>query len=707
MRGKVSVATGHWLQLSEDSILNLQEVIDACDVGICLVDAGNHALIWNNWLNSHFGLSDRKREVQPIEDLFPSLAGPRFNDMVKAAVDQSKAHQNSSLEKQFQTPRHFFKLDMTRFIRVSVRPLVMHPGYCLVQINEVNAEQKELDPLNSNRLSKYSTRAILSSVEDAVILLAANGRVEFVNLAAESMTGFQSNQITGRSLTDVYQVYDESAHSSEMLGLKQILADQCRQLVLTHREGLSIPIQQTITRLKADDGTLDGIVVVFKDTSQSRKLAAQLSWQASHDPVTRLYNRAEFDRRLSHLLEETVFDEERHCLLYLDIDRFIVVNDNCGYAAGDELLRQLAALIKRSIRNSDLLARLGGDEFAILLSQCTVEAAETIAEKIRRAVHGFRFAWAGKTYAQSISIGMIPIDNHSQSVEQILGFADIACQTAKEEGRNKIHIYDSVDSPAAKRHGEAQWVTRIRTALEDDHFTLYVQPISSVTSGDEKREHVEVLIRLLDEESGIVPPGAFIPAAERFGLMPAIDRWVIDQVTRFIICNRAVCLASGRRFFVNLSGLSVCDDEFLKWILETIQEHDIPAGMLCFEVTETAAISNLTSAEHFMRTLQRYGCEFALDDFGSGLSSFGYLKHLPVEYLKIDGAFVKEMLDNQIDDSMVDAINRIGHIMGLETIAEFVENSEIHERLREIGVDFVQGYGICRPFPIDQLLSSR
>ncbi|MET0045324.1 MAG: GGDEF domain-containing phosphodiesterase, partial [Candidatus Thiodiazotropha sp. 6PLUC3] len=311
------------------------------------------------------------------------------------------------------------------------------------------------------------------------------------------------------------------------------------------------------------------------------------------------------------------------------------------------------------------------------------------------------------TYAQSIRIGMIPIDNHSQSVEQILGFADIACQTAKEEGRNKIHIYDSVDSPAAKRHGEAQWVTRIRTALEDDHFTLYVQPISSVTSGDEKREHVEVLIRLLDEESGIVPPGAFIPAAERFGLMPAIDRWVIDQVTRFIICNRAVCLASGRRIFVNLSALSVCDDEFLKWILETIQEHDIPAGMLCFEVTETAAISNLTSAEHFMRTLQRYGCEFALDDFGSGLSSFGYLKHLPVEYLKIDGAFVKEMLDNQIDDSMVDAINRIGHIMGLETIAEFVENSEIHERLREIGVDFVQGYGICRPFPIDQLLSSR
>ncbi|MES9859660.1 MAG: EAL domain-containing protein [Candidatus Thiodiazotropha sp. LLP2] len=685
--------------------MNLREVIDACDVGICLMDANKKALTWNKWLNDRFGLSDHEPCILQIDDLIPSLAGPRFDDMVESAIDQSRTYQSCSSEKQFQTPRHLFNLDKKRFVRVSVRPLVMHPGYCLVQIDEVNAQHKEPDSGHFNRLSENSTHAILSSVEDAVILMSANGRIEFVNLAAESMTGFQSNQISGRALTDVYQVYDESAQSSEMLSLEQILQDQSRQLVLTHCEGLSIPIQQTTTRLKGDDGGLEGIVLVFKDTSQSRKLAAQLSWQASHDPVTRLYNRAEFDRRLSHLLEETVFEEDRHCLLYLDIDRFIVVNDSCGYAAGDELLRQLAALIKRSIRNSDLLARLGGDEFGILLSQCTLEAAESIAEKIRKAVQGFRFAWGGKIYAQSISIGMIPIDNESNSVEQILGFADIACLTAKEEGRNKIHIYDSVDSSAAKRHGETQWVTRIRTALEDDLFTLYVQPISSVTTGEGKREHVEVLIRLLDERSGMIPPGAFIPAAERFGLMPAVDRWVIDQVTRFITGNRANCFASGRRFFVNLSGHSVCDEEFLKWILQTIQEHDIPAGMLCFEVTETAAISNLTSAEHFMRTLQRHGCEFALDDFGSGLSSFGYLKHLPVEYLKIDGAFVKEMLVNQIDDSMVDAINRIGHIMGLETIAEFVESPEIHDRLREIGVDFVQGYGICRPFPIDQLLA--
>jgi Amt family ammonium transporter len=684
----------------------MREVIEACDVGLCLVDANKRVLIWNHWLAEYFTISEQQALHRSLEELIPPLAGPRFNEMVHSAVQRSEEERNGSSGLTQQASPHLFNLDRQQFIRVSVKSLMMHPDYCLVQINTSNGDLNGQASLSHIGLSEYHIRAILSTVEDAVILLNGQGKVEFINSAAESMTGCQCAQISGHPLTEVYQVYDESVQPNCLLSLEQVLADQDRQLMLTHCEGLSIPIQQSITQLKGENGHVEGVVLVFKDTSQSRKLAAQLSWQASHDPVTRLYNRAEFDRRLSHLLEETLFEDQHHCLLYLDIDRFIVVNDNCGYAAGDGLLRQVAALIKRSIRNSDLLARLGGDEFGILLSQCNLEAAERIAETIRHEVQGFRFAWGGKTFAQSISIGMVPIDKHSKSVEQILSFADIACLTAKEEGRNKIHIYHPVESSAAKRHGEAQWVTRIRTALEEDRFVLYVQPISSVTVAKARREHVEVLIRMLDEDSGVIPPGAFIPAAERFGLMLSVDRWVIDQVTRFITANREVCLASERRFFVNLSGHSVCDDDFLQWILETIQKQNIPVGMLCFEITETAAITNLTSAEHFMRTLQRYGCEFALDDFGSGLSSFGYLKHLPVEYLKIDGAFVKEMLDDAIDDSMVDAINRIGHIMGLETIAEFVESLDILQRLREIGVDFVQGYGICKPFPIEQLLAA-
>ncbi|MCG8487146.1 MAG: EAL domain-containing protein [Chromatiales bacterium] len=704
MQGKVSAATDRWSELTEDELLHLQEVIDACDVGLCLVDRNKRALMWNPWLTEYLGNQHQFDQQSPIEALIPALAGPRFDSMVHLAIAQSQKKGLQASKKQTQMSRHLFSLEKGQFLRVSVRPMMMHPGFCLVQINELAAEQKPGKSSGLGGLTENRTKAILSSVEDAVILVNEQGMVEFVNLAAESMTGFQSQRISGCPLAEIYQVYDEMAQSAPLLSLEQILADDSRQLVLIHREGLTIPIQQTITRLKGDDGQPEGFVLVFKDTSQSRKLAAQLNWQSSHDPITRLYNRAEFDRRLSLLLDETQFEEEQHCLLYLDIDRFLIVNDNCGYAAGDELLRQLASLIKRSIRNSDLIARLGGDEFGILLSQCTLEVAERIAETIRQEVQDFRFAWEGKTFSQSLSIGMVPIDRRSGSVEQILGLADIACITAKEEGRNKVHVYDSVDSSAARRHGETQWVTRIRTALEEDRFTLYVQPISSLNGEDQVQEHVEVLIRLHDEDENLIPPGAFIPAAERFGLMPAVDHWVVDQVARFITRNRDSCLAAGRRFFVNLSGHSVCDDEFLQWILLTIREREIPVGMLCFEVTETAAISNLTSAEHFMRTLQRYGCEFALDDFGSGLSSFGYLKHLPVEYLKIDGAFVHDMLDNAIDESMVEAINRIGHIMGLETIAEFVETEEILQQLKSIGVDFVQGYGVCRPFPIKRLL---
>jgi diguanylate cyclase (GGDEF)-like protein/PAS domain S-box-containing protein len=686
---------------------SLREVVEACDLGICLIDAERHVLLWNHWLAEYFAKPDQDALHQPIEALIPQLAGPRFTHIVEEALRQPKAAQKGPLSPSSSHSRHLFSLENGQFIRVSVRPLVMYPRYCLVQLIELDTNASAPYSLSRVSLTEARIRAMLSSVEDAVILLDAEGRVEFANLAAESMTGFQGWKVTGHLVTEIYQVYDEMEETNRLLDLRQIISDQGQQLVLIHREGLSIPIQQTITRLKDNDGGLDGVVLVFRDTSQSRKLAAQLNWQQCHDPVTRLYNRAELDRRLSHLLDEIGYEEEQHCLLYLDVDRFIIVNDTCGHAAGDELLRQLAALLKRSIRNSDLLARLGGDEFGILLSQCSLEAAERIAQTIRQEVQGFRFAWDGKTFSQSISIGMVSIDKQSEGVKQILSCADMACFTAKEEGRNKVHIYHPVQSSAAKRHGEAQWVTQIRSALEEDMFTLYVQPISPISDRDGAHEHVEVLIRLLDKDGGLIPPGAFIPAAERFGLMLSVDRWVIDKVVQFITENRALCLASGRRFFVNLSGHSVCNDEFLQWILEMIRKHVIPRGMLCFEVTETAAISNLTSAEHFMHTLQRYGCEFALDDFGSGLSSFGYLKHLPVEYLKIDGAFVKEMLDDAIDESMVEAINRIGHIMELATIAEFVENRQILERLREMGVDYAQGYGVCRPFPIGELLDPK
>ncbi|MEW8505838.1 MAG: EAL domain-containing protein [Candidatus Thiodiazotropha sp.] len=683
----------------------MQEIIEACDVGLCLLNAQHQVVAWNRHLADRVGKTDSEALLRPLEELIPQLAGPRFSKMVLSAMLAPQTQGALQTYLSLDSNRHFFNIDGDRFMRVSVKPLAMHPGYCLVQISGNDDKLSKQEQMQSVGMAEQRTRAMLSSVEDAVILLDADGRVEFANLAAEGMIGYQSRQMAGRQLAEVYRVFDETGSERTPLPLDKIIESEGRQLVLKHREGPSLPIQQSITRLKDETGKVESLVLVFKDTSQSRKLAAQLSWQSSHDPVTRLYNRTEFDQQLTRLLEQTAIDGGEHCLLYLDVDRFKIVNDNCGHAAGDELLRQLASLIKHSVRNSDLLARLGGDEFGILLSQCSVQAAERIAETIRCSVQGFRFVFGEKSFSQSISIGMVPIDEQSTDLEQVLSYADSACFSAKDEGRNKVHIYDPVSSPAAKRHGEVKWVTHIRSALEDDRFTLYVQPIKSINKS-EVSEHVEVLIRMLDDTGELILPGAFIPAAERFDLMPNIDRWVVDRLIRYIVANRETSLAAGRCYFVNLSGHSLCDEEVLQMIVERIRREQIPKGMLCFEVTETAAISNLTSAEHFMRTLQRFGCEFALDDFGSGLSSFGYLKHLPVEYLKIDGAFVKEMLDNPIDESMVDAINRIGHIMELETIAEFVENDRVLHRLQEIGIDYAQGFGICRPFPIELLFDT-
>jgi Amt family ammonium transporter len=681
--------------------VQLQEVIEVCDVGLCLIDSERQIIAWNRHLSDITGKTDRLAISGSLEALIPALADPRFAKMVDRAAQAAQFDGSLQTKPSYSGSRHLFRVDEKVVIRVSVKPLMIHPGYFLVQISELDSSLVQEEQA-INTMVEQRTGAILSSVDDAIILLDATGRIEFVNLAAEGMTGYSSRRMVGCRLTEVYRVYDESRVEKDPLPLEKIIDGERGQLVLKHREGLSLPVQQSITHLRNEAGSLEGIVLVFKDTSQSRKLAAQLNWQSSHDPVTRLYNRTEFDRQLTSLLEQPVIDGCGHCLLYLDIDRFKIVNDNCGYAAGDELLRQLAGLIRRSIRNSDLLARLGGDEFGILLIQCSVEAAQRIADSIRRSIQNFSFVYAEKSFTQTVSIGMVVIDGHGIDLEQILSFADSACFSAKEEGRNKIHIYDPLGSSAAKRHGEVKWVTHIRSALDEDRFTLYVQPIKSICNNDEP-EHLEVLVRMLDKSGELILPGAFIPAAERFGLMPNVDRWVIDRLIRYIVDNRQACLARGRRYFVNLSGHSLCDENVLQMILDRIKRYELPKGVLCFEVTETAAISNLTSAEHFMRTLQRLGCKFALDDFGSGLSSFAYLKQLPVEYLKIDGAFVKEMLDNLIDDSMVDAINRIGHIMGLETIAEFVENDRILHRLIEVGIDYAQGFGICRPHPIEQL----
>ncbi|MEJ2694801.1 MAG: EAL domain-containing protein [Candidatus Thiodiazotropha sp.] len=697
-----SVEVFHQNRFSEVDFAQVQEVIEACDVGLCMLDAEMLVLAWNRRLADLIGMSSCQVLGQPVTQIVPQLADPQFLELVRSVAHMTD--RRADMAKIHSGQKHYFKSDDNRFKRVSIRPLAMHPGYCLLQVCDVDVETALQEQARLTSIAEQRFLAMLASIEDAVMLLDADGYIEYANLAAEGMTGYQAASMTGRSLNEIYQVYDESGETRSCLDYEEIIRMDNRTLLLMHRDGLSFPIEQSITRLRGENGQVEGRVLVFKDVSQSRKLAAQLSWQASHDLTTRLFNRAEFDRSLSRLLETADREGSKHCLLYLDIDRFKVVNDTCGHVAGDELLRQVGSLIKRTIRTSDLLARIGGDEFAILLSNCSLEVARRIADTIRVEFQRFRFVWTDKVFSQSVSIGLVSIDKESQGLEQVLSYADSACFAAKEAGRNQIHVFHPEQSVAAVRHGEVQWVTRIRSALEEDRFILYVQPIHGPTSTAADPCHYEVLIRMIGESGEVILPGAFISAAERYDLMPAIDRWVVKHLAVCVNRHRGL-LAPGQRLFVNLSGQSLCHEETLQTLFDMLQRRELANRRFCFEMTETAAIANLSSATHFMQRLKRFGCEFALDDFGSGLSSFGYLKHLPVEYLKIDGSFVREMTQDQIDESMVDAINRIGHIMGLKTIAECVEDAQTLHRLAEMGVDFAQGYAIRRPFSIDELVS--
>jgi diguanylate cyclase (GGDEF)-like protein len=390
-----------------------------------------------------------------------------------------------------------------------------------------------------------------------------------------------------------------------------------------------------------------------------------------------------------------------HALFYLDLDQFKVVNDTCGHVAGDELLRQLSQTLLQRLRRGDTLARLGGDEFGILLENCPPREAMRVARDLLQVVQRFRFTWMDKSFSLGACIGVVDISADTESMTTALQAADTACFTAKEKGRNRIHLYQADDADLTRRQGEMQWVAHITSALEEDRFCLYYQPIVALQDAAVE-EHWEMLLRLKDPDGSIIPPGVFIPAAERYNLMPAVDRWVIRNVIAW--CARRLEAAPERPLPVcgiNLSGVTFSDQALVGFIRDTLAEHEVPPACLCFEITETAAIANINEAVQFIVELKELGCRFALDDFGSGMSSFAYLKNLPVDFLKIDGNFVRAIVDDPVDHVMVEAINRVGQVMGIRTIAEYVENDEIRSKLTQLGVDFGQGYGIARPRPIE------
>ena len=437
------------------------------------------------------------------------------------------------------------------------------------------------------------------------------------------------------------------------------------------------------------------------DITERKSSEEKLLWHSSHDPLTRLVNRREFEFRLDNILRHIRRSDRECALLYIDLDQFKVINDTCGHVAGDELLRQLSGILSGKVRSTDVLARLGGDEFGVLLSECPIGEARNVAESLRKTIGEHRFSWDNKAFSISCCIGLVSINTTNASRDEVMSAADVACYNAKDLGRNRVHIYQDSDDQLATKHREMRWVSKISKALEENRFVLYQQTIQPVSSSEDEPPHREILIRMLDEKGNVVPPGMFIPAAERYNLMPSVDRWVITTLFSLLAeTAQQGKLQIGQISTVNLSGNSLNESGFSNFIKEQFNEFGIDPGSICFEITETSAIENLSQATAFIENLKKLGCLFALDDFGSGLSSFGYLKNLPVDFLKIDGLFVKDMVDDPIDAAMVRSINEIGQVMGMKTIAEFVENDEILRQLADIGVDFAQGYGIAMPEPL-------
>lgn len=586
----------------------------------------------------------------------------------------------------------FFSIFFGSIIYITLR---VFPLRALQQSVELQFQEKE------------RARVTLHSIGDAVITTDSKGHIEYLNPVAEELTGWSNEEAHELPLPRVFHLINETTGEPLDNPIDKVLTEGCivplaSHIELLRRNGTTIPIEDSAAPIRDRAGQIIGVVLVFHDVSSAREMKQRLAHQAMHDTLTNLFNRREFEHRVEQALLSAKNLGLYHAMCYLDLDQFKIVNDTCGHIAGDELLRQLSTLLKSAVREADTLARLGGDEFGLLLMSCSLNDAEGIVDNLLEKIRNFRFIWHDKAFTVGLSAGLVPITAESGDVAQILSAADATCYMAKEAGRNRVQVYRANDTALAQRRGEMNWVTRLTEALDTGRFCLYRQTIMPLFG--EPGDHFEVLIRMHDETGQLVSPGAFIPAAERYNLMSAIDRWVVK--TTFSTINERYGDNGGKDLHtcaINLSGLSLNDSSFPEFIQQQAALLKIPHRCICFEITETAAIANLSKATEFMKHLKKTGFRFSLDDFGSGLSSFAYLKNLPIDYLKIDGGFVRGMLDDALDCSIVEAVNKIGHTIGIKTIAEFAENKALLKKLHSIGVDYAQGYGVAHPepFPLD------
>ena len=553
--------------------------------------------------------------------------------------------------------------------------------------------------------SKLLARVTLESIGEGVITTDRSGTIDYMNEAAEQLIAVTRSSAIGKKLPELIALVDEVDRTS--LGDAVSLCLNERRRVNLGRRALLVGKQSkrefstelTASPIRGPDRELAGCVVIFHDVSEMRGLAKEMSYQASHDALTGLVNRLEFERRLEVALKSSRGDGAGHVVCYLDLDRFKAVNDTCGHMVGDNLLREIASLVKTKVRDSDTVARVGGDEFAMLLSGCPLDKARQIADDVVQAVREYQFTWRDRVFDLGVSIGLVQVGPESSSAEVLLSAADSACYIAKQQGRGRVHVYSARDELLARERGEIQWLQRLQKALKENQFELYVQPIIAVSGRVDSGPAAELLLRMRDESGKSILPGQFLGAAERYHLMSHIDRWVV-QTALAAIANGTPHLPEGRTCSINLSGQTLADEDFLEFVVDLLDHTGVSPSKLCFEISEAAVVGNLDHARRFINVLHGIGCQFALDNFGSGIGSFANLKHLSVDYLKIDGTYTRDLGHDSVNREMVSAMIKLARSLDFRVVAEQIEDQASFEAVRSLGIDFVQGYLVERPHPL-------
>jgi diguanylate cyclase (GGDEF)-like protein/PAS domain S-box-containing protein len=636
-----------------------------------------------------------RQPAPAAQDLFGRLL-PNLRDVTEISLGAMKFRVT------LDSAQHGNLFQPKRWLATMATFLGLYAAAVLVVFTRLRATEAAREAKEQLFQEKERAQVTLQSIGEAVITTDPTGVVDFMNPVAEHLTGWRTRDACGRHLNEIFSLVSEADGSALPDPIARALRDHDESeaaAIMVRSDGATVAVIENAAAIRDSEGDFTGAALIVRDVSRERNLLREMAFQATHDPLTRLINRRQFERELAAVVEDALSSGSQHALMYIDLDQFKAINDSCGHIGGDQLLKQVASHLGENIRRLDRLARLGGDEFGVLLRDCSMEKALEVAEALRHEVKGLRLHWEERTFRISLSVGVVAITRDSGSLEEVLRAADAACYVAKDQGRNRVHFYQPDDEMLAQRSTDMQWLHRLRESIDHDQLVLYGQSIFPLGLDSPRPAMCELLVRLLDSDGRVVPPMTFIPAAERFNLMFDLDLWVIGAAFRQLSQLWLSHPDDRRIFTINLSGQSLDHPDLELAIRQLETKHAVDPHRICFEITETSVIANMDRALGLMDQLRRRGFLFALDDFGTGLSSFAYLKKLPVDYLKIDGEFVRDILRDPVDKAMVDTIKRIGGVLGMTTIAEAIEDAETCQLLTTMGIDYGQGYHLARPAP--------